>query len=104
MVPLHGTCLFEVKAKLKPPESWRPFLHMRLAHLFCRDNETRGPSLNEKQKLTAVQRRKNSLRCSEGKTHCSAAKECVESAGHRVSICERDSLKQTSNFERNARS
>jgi hypothetical protein len=58
MVPLHGTCLFEVKAKRKPPESWRPFLHMRLAHLFCRDNETRGPSLNEKQK-----------------THCSAAKE-----------------------------
>ena len=67
MVPLHGTCLFEVKAKLKPPESWRPFLHMRLAHLFCRDNETRGPSLNEKAK--------NSLQCSEGKTHCSAAKE-----------------------------
>jgi len=75
MVPLHGTCLFEVKAKLKPPESWRPFLHMRLAHLFCRDNETRGPFLNEKQKtrcgaakekLTAVQRRKNSLQCSEG--------------------------------------
>ena len=57
MVPLLCTCVHEVRPKGRQ-KSWRPFLHMRLAHLFCRDNETRGPSLNEKQK-----------------THCSAAKE-----------------------------
>jgi hypothetical protein len=47
---------------------------------------------------------KHEGRSREAKNHCSAAKEFVESAGHRVSICERDSLKQTSKFERNARS